>query len=244
MKPEKMTDEDLEHELSQALSASRAAKVRAHIAALTAERDEALGKATGAEIERLKRNTREAQQYASEAVEERNAAESALAAIRQRAGDADAVWSAFVRGRVPSLSDMDGALSVIRYVVGEDGAGPGRSHEWDGSPVEAAEPTTAEAFATVRAELLHQQYPENGPTMAALSLLERRMGAMERAARLVLGCGGVAGFDKLRSALTGGPPVFTLEEVERALAVAKVGTSDAPRADPALVLRTLREMRR
>jgi hypothetical protein len=36
---EKMTDEDLEHELSQALSASRAAKVRAHIAALTAERN-------------------------------------------------------------------------------------------------------------------------------------------------------------------------------------------------------------
>jgi hypothetical protein len=34
---EKMTDEDLEHELSQALSASRAAKVRAHLAALTAE---------------------------------------------------------------------------------------------------------------------------------------------------------------------------------------------------------------
>jgi hypothetical protein len=54
--------------------------------------------------------------------------------------------------------------------------------------------------------------------MAALSLLERRMGAMGKAARDVLASGAwVPQFKALESSLTDAPAVFTLEEVEEAV---------------------------
>lgn len=100
---------------------------------------------------------------------------------------------------------------------------------------EMKEPTTETLFATVREELtgIEQQAHDLGlwklsertrDTLAAIALLERRMGATERAARpllkLVRGeCGpvGRAMADALDAAFTDAPPVFTPEEVVRAV---------------------------
>lgn len=91
------------------------------------------------------------------------------------------------------------------------------------------EPTTADAFATVR-EIVEEmsEVTEDRPAWKVLrkelALLERRMGAMERAARLVLETKGantreaIDAWTALRAALTGAPPVFTLEEVKGATA--------------------------
>ena len=77
------------------------------------------------------------------------------------------------------------------------------------------EPTTAELFSTARRPLgwmgddgndCHEAHAD---AEHALALLERRMGALIRAADLVLGSGGVGGLTELRAALTDAPPVFT-----------------------------------
>lgn len=108
------------------------------------------------------------------------------------------------------------------------------------------EPTTAEAFATVRQALESVGYGRGQGCFSALTLLERRMGAMARAARAVL-----AEFDDarlsdlfgpeaaairgLRAALTDALPVFMLEEVEEAMRRAVL-----PPSKHALVLKCLR----
>jgi hypothetical protein len=78
------------------------------------------------------------------------------------------------------------------------------------------EPTTAEAFATVRAEL-----PVGSLGWNALSMLERRMGEQAVAMREALGACEAGELRKmretLRSALTDAPEVYTREDVERVL---------------------------
>jgi hypothetical protein len=89
---------------------------------------------------------------------------------------------------------------------------------------------TAEAFATLREAMNHGPLCAyvvsggwcdcgSGPLLNALALLERRMGAMGRAGRMLLASDtliGLAGAkDAMRDALTDAPAVFTLEEVER-----------------------------
>lgn len=284
---EKMTDvefEALKRSIHARLASEPERRLLAHIAALTAERDdwkqahdtrkanhETLGKlfreacderdalrervqALEAEIERLKHNTREAQQYASEAVEERNAAESHLAAIRQRMMGPGAllrlkdrlvdVWLRTPEAPVDAMM-FAVAQEAARYVVGEDAVGAEQETEpspaqqdWDGQhphdAPEAPEPTTAEAFATVREGILDTESAAH-PALAALSLLKRRMGAQEAAIRKA-----VKHFKDeypedavhralpaLESALTDAPPVFTLEEVETAVhAVLGKGSRD------------------
>jgi hypothetical protein len=93
--------------------------------------------------------------------------------------------------------------------------------------VPCSEPTTAEAFATVRTLVTGVPRGQEVSSVEGeriLSLLERRMGAMAWAMREVLmypdhrtTAGGVAR-KHLRSALTDAPIVFTLEEVEKVLA--------------------------
>jgi hypothetical protein len=123
-----------------------------------------------------------------------------------------------------------------------------------------SEPSTAEAFATVREQLSahapcspfssHQRSVAAG--LDALSLLERRMGAQQRALRQgisaldsLLGDSdlpddirpGVLAMQAMRAALTSSPPVFTIEEVEKAVNYAI--EIDAPTRRG--VLRTLRD---
>jgi hypothetical protein len=90
------------------------------------------------------------------------------------------------------------------------------------------EPSTAEAFATVRREMAAEMAEPNACQHAldALSLLERRMGAMARAARAALpfvdtSRRRVSIRDDLAVALTAAPPVFTMEEVGRVLSEAR-----------------------
>jgi prefoldin subunit 5 len=176
-------------------------------------------------------------------------ANATLAAIRQRAGDKDALvkvgevcaimgspraeWDDAIHEDVRQRGDVgtvrDVALGVVQYLLGEDAAGarhdalvlPG------GVVLEVppgfglnSEPTTAEAFATVRDSIgLHEHDDVGQKTEArsALSLLERRMGAMGRAAEKVLkrmGGLNMPCLNDLRAALADAPPVFTLEEVE------------------------------
>lgn len=129
----------------------------------------------------------------------------------------DCSTSAETARTVPVLPVDDVADREMTALVAEQPKSPARG------PIGA--PTTVEAFATVRSEVearareLRGIEPYGGRAQRAASslfLLERRMGAMVRAARLVLGCGGAAGFDELRAALTDAPPVFTLEEVDDA----------------------------
>jgi hypothetical protein len=127
---------------------------------------------------------------------------SRLAAIRQRAWDEDGLGLAYAK----SYSDRgDGAhrgglCGVARYILGKDApvqvakAEPPEStpaqQDWDGqhphdAPEEddpAKEPSTAGAFETVREGLRRQSSRVDVvEDEGALSLLERRMGAMERA---------------------------------------------------------------
>lgn len=216
-----------------------------------------------AEIERLKRNTREAQQYASEAVEERIAAESHLAAIRQRAGDVDTLakvgetcaimgsldtgWDEAVHADVVERGDVqmlrDVSHGVARYVLGEDEAGRRQAATTARHPEGTVcmsptcaqcatrhDPTTAEAFATVRAVLSGWSRVVGANSivldnyLSTLSLLERRMGASDKALRAILAwdddgrqSGMTAIVTLARQALTNAPPVFTLEDVRAAM---------------------------
>lgn len=108
------------------------------------------------------------------------------------------------------------------------------------------EPTTAEAFANTRAGLERLAYLTNdsGP-LADLTLLKRRLGAVARALTTALRVAEIgdtmsAGqIQALRLALTDAPPVFTLEEVEGAMA------ADGHNAeDIANVVRCLATLRR
>jgi hypothetical protein len=114
----------------------------------------------------------------------------------------------------------------------------------------AAEPTTAEAFVTVRKHLYQDDYEDGGETLTMIALLERRMGAMvpllrffrQRTAEaldtdvvghVVLfrkGAWEARGYPPpiltvahVRAALTDAPPVFTQEEVEKALVATGIG---------------------
>lgn len=88
----------------------------------------------------------------------------------------------------------------------------------------AAEPTTSDAFATVR-EYIHGDrtqidHEDVERASRVLSLLERHMGAQNRALREVLKLhhrmpGDV--IKQIQAALDDAPPVFTLEEVEAAM---------------------------
>jgi DNA repair exonuclease SbcCD ATPase subunit len=174
-------------------------------------------------------------------------AKSHLSAIRQRVGDEaglkTAAWSAYDAGE--SATTMDMVRSVARYILG--GAAPaeplaqppqtddlGAIEQWrENQEAEArAEPTMAEAFATLEKGM--QEWGralENDPverkahaaSRAALSLLERRMGAMARALqRLEMFLTGptrhdLPSLDEVRTALTDAPAVFTLDEVEEAV---------------------------
>ena len=103
---------------------------------------------------------------------------------------------------------------------GSDEHPPQHTQDCDMRPAPpAAEPTTAEAFSTVRTYCA--KWGDGDKPLTALSLLERRMGAMEAAARALIagakeGCIIVADVNALESALTDALPVFTLEEVESA----------------------------
>lgn len=86
------------------------------------------------------------------------------------------------------------------------------------------EPTTAEAFATVREALsLAFSCASGTDAKTALALLERRMGAQERAIRDALAHGCIRDVAScvycaaLSSALTDAPPAFSLEEVRQAV---------------------------
>lgn len=286
MKPEKMTDErlrELLYNIRHTWSAKASEEIGDHIAALTAERDEARSDAEAqaslveswsdalgleqtdgydkAEAVREERDalrervraletdaeaaqaTLEDEQAAhAETLERMRVAESRLAAIRQRAGDIQAMDDALSGG---------GIVGVSRYVLGEDATGAETKQEHAHSYMAgrnascpAPEPTTAEAFATVRKWI--DVYAASGlrvdGVLPTISLLERRMGAMAvylkrnepcRCGHSVTrhtgvisetettGCvatadGGVCQCMAFESALTDAPPVFTLEDVRSA----------------------------
>lgn len=204
-----------------------------------------------------------------------DAAESRLAAIRQRAANSAAMADIYEEH---DGSIEESCLAVARYITGEDAQPPqtddlsaveqwrenveakaekcrcgepqsrhdatGYRMAWDGGPnwsvicdgFTPAEPTTAEAFATVRMtdERLRnicEQEPgldadDAEEVLAELkrardneTLLERRMGAQRRALEETLKLhhrmpGDIVA--QIQVALTDAPPVFTLEEVERA----------------------------
>jgi hypothetical protein len=126
---------------------------------------------------------------------------------------------------VPDQLHLNGACTCAgEGRCGGDGTEPS---------VPPVEPSTAEAFATLRglmgAGVLSEGEQDRGK--AALSLLERRMGALGRALRLIephlphLDDAGPSRFSAhaqaagaVRAALTDVPPVYTLEEVEDATA--------------------------
>jgi hypothetical protein len=159
---------------------------------------------------------------------------SRLSGILQRAGEKDTLWRLFNA----EVSITKGLRAAVRYVVGDGATGaapsdptgctcgaddepegsPDKSHTRACAPRRPSEPapTTAEAFATVLKGL--GPFPAHGERDAAahaLSLLERRMGAMGKAlrgCRTHLKCTTGCACD-VCSALTDAPPVFTLEEV-------------------------------
>lgn len=280
MKPEKMTDEALANanQIADWLNSegkSTCHKLLAHIAALTAERDDykrsnesvlahndtlrervqqitaerdAVGRLAverGAELDALRERVQALEKLRDDYHVLMNSrgdwqaraehAESRLAAIRQRAGDTKALVEAHQSGM--------GCASVARYILGEDASASPQTDDLsaieqyreNGEAAARVEPSTAEAFATVRSsmEACGSVHDVSG---RALSLLERRMGAMELAARdavAVLHSIGQTKADapltgdqcaemtrvkaRLHYALTDAPPVFTLEEVQTAL---------------------------
>jgi hypothetical protein len=242
VKPEKMSAEDVAAlDLKQAAGSfwheGEQRRLLAHIAALEAERDEweEMHAQTAGERDSLREFLQEA--------------ESRLAAIRQRAGDM------LIPGRAALIAGVTAgaAQDVARYILGDDAPAPvsepGGVQQEAGTPCEGhdigefcgacgntgvdmrathSEPTTAEAFATVRKVL--GRYPEcqqdevdDDNAQDALSLLERRIGTMGRAAHEVVrvaltGPGTIEpdvfkAVQRLELALTDAPPVFTLEEV-------------------------------
>jgi hypothetical protein len=196
--------------------------------------------------ERLKRGL--AEQAVTRSLQTAKTAESRLSDILQRqlAGEDAMVERARTRFRQARNEGLglDAALmattiDTARYVVGEDGAGAKQDEEpspaqqdWDGqhphdAPEDAA-PTTPEAFAMLQ-RLANEHIDDEARCLfrGNRSLLERRMGAMDGAARRVvevfdaaehsgLGAAESNALDALETALTDAPPVFTLEEVEKA----------------------------
>jgi hypothetical protein len=192
-----------------------------------------------------------ARDRAKEAVEQRHRqvldAESRLAAIRQRAGAL--VRDAGRPDALPETTNEHGERMVrvqwalveaLRDVLGDD-APPSEMDGLRGEmaericehdvvpcttchPPASPEPTTAEACATVRAwveDKTHRAPESWRAATEALSLLERRMGAIVDAARELLETTGDPRYEpdvfvQLRAALTDAPPVFTLEEVRNA----------------------------
>ena len=172
---------------------------------------------------------------------EARAAESRLAAIRQRAGDREALgratWEAIRRDNpkrpeYPDWEDKSEPLReearrrgewVARYILGDD-APPSEMAGLEGEMSEKPEPTTAEAFAFCRTVLAKERGSStpNPHALAMIALLERRMGAqqapIQAAPHGLARCAtyGVCECWKA-SALADAPPVFTLEEVEKAL---------------------------
>jgi hypothetical protein len=186
--------------------------LRERVKALEADRDRAL-----AEVLDLKSLVRTWQEQANKAMDRADSVESRLSAIRQRAGQV--------------IAQNRDAENEVRYIVGEYGAGAETPapycDEHGASNGECAtshpEPTTAEAFATVRT--LVTGVPRGAEVSSVegerlLSLLERRMGAMARELGLVASDLYHERFATAESrvkdliALTDAPPGFTLEEVE------------------------------
>jgi hypothetical protein len=269
VKPEKMSSEDLDFELSQALSASRAEKVRAHIAAVEAERDalarfkayvhermDAAGVATHPDGEHSKAGCRIGDRFDA-LLAERDALRALVCPTPSTVQGPHKLGTnsasvVFAPGACEGPPCEREARTVGQHRIGcPAGSLVGHivvpeSFERDTSPTRAdsealcckgpdgpGEPTTAEAFATVREEVDALTSAANMPetfrkVVGLLSLLERRMGAMGRALALVReahyppsddhdtsGCRCVQ--CTVRDALTDAPPVFTREEVERAV---------------------------
>jgi hypothetical protein len=168
-------------------------------------------------------------------------AEASLAAIRQRAEAWDGLLEAWYRAKDPDNAS-EGIRLVVRYLLGEDAMGAAQEPATEQGPecatcqergdferlcckgpqasVSALEPTTAEAFATI--QRLADEHVDDDEARCLIrgnrALLERRMGAMERAIHLALDedrCSDSVD-EALSEALTDAPPVFTLEEVEQA----------------------------
>lgn len=126
--------------------------------------------------------------------ERTNTAERRLAAIRQRQGE--------VRDSIAELDEhcQSTVLEVLNTVVGEDATGAVERWKQEASatvgscarelgmpPPASPEPSTAEAFATLRRLLqLHPDRPLRHASYAALSLLKLRMGAQDAALRLAI----------------------------------------------------------
>lgn len=197
------------------------------------------------------------------------AAESRLAAIRQRAGDE--------RRMAESLAPEKMSL-VQRAIDRILGGVPERGDEQQAeAPTHAGrefilalganilEPTTAEAFDTQRLWLNALPPQSRADAKANLSLLERRMGAMGRAAQLAVSAldallgdsdlpsddrPGVLAMQALRAALTDAPDVYTREEVDGVLRVVAHQGSAARMDEPLMqgmrisVMERLTAMRR
>lgn len=291
---EKMTDEALHrmkarHE-SRLMSADEA-KMWAHIAALTSERDLAMTQRDAKEGDVLRwersaadmRNERDALRERVKALEAHDretrrantwreradAAESRLAAMRQRAEDADMLeekaQAAYSECGMGAVVMRRVSLAVARHILGDDASAPSEMSGLEGemadtSDMERADykappardaletptppaPTTSEAFAATCRPLAVVAHGGGISTddahraLAALSLLERRMGAQEAAIRRLIRDAERQDsmpettnehgermvrvqwvlVESLRAALTDAPPVFTLEEIREAL---------------------------
>lgn len=264
-------------------------KLRAHIAAVTAERD-ALQRqrdnATGhyddlrERVQTLEEQVADPHPLSWEAARQRvHAAESRLAAIRATARTLQSMSLSAVMADEWSKQ----ASALIREMAGDAGrpaAPPEAYHPSKGLDAGVfdetqqadttgccyllvggckahrrpapSDPTTPEAFAALKAR--RHWWAENGAgtpagnearqDIADLSLLERRIGAMERAARLVPGCGGAAGFEELRFALTDAPAVFTLKEVQEAVVAVLNGKHGYEQSPSALIRQVLVSLRR
>lgn len=273
---EKMTDEELEQALESMLKGFMQArrKVRAHIAALTAERD-ALKAEMADECKahmRLQEDARAIRERVQALEAERDTArdagirqhkarleaESRLAAIRTTARTLQSMSLSTVMGGEWNRQ----ASALIREMAGDDarpsappeafahekGVDAGVFDDDDRSPTPPAVvaaaggvglpqlPTTPEAFATVRerfaalrgaSHVMHELGVESDGSVesgvakaeAALTLLERRMGAMDAAIRAFIsehpctpdGCQYCKG---LHATLTDAPAVLTLEQAK------------------------------
>lgn len=106
-----------------------------------------------------------------------------------------------------------------------DGLEDYRENEQAAAHVVPAEPSTAEAFATVRNNLKEQKtgFSEDGETLTLLALLERRVGVMVRAIQAVLATQGrntreaITAWNDLRAALTDATEMYTRGDVRRAV---------------------------
>ena len=264
---EKMTDETvriltLRHTMNQAWTHEEQESVLAHIAALTAERDEALGAVVSeadallGRVQALEADLEDKRALANKWMRSAQGLHGSLAATRQRAGDA--------RRMAETLppEKMGLVQRAIDRIVGDDAPGPmtdeearrlckavgidtaaglakcmemvraaQRPNASDLSPQAetGVEPTTAEAFATVRD--MSKEHVDDDEARCLiqgnLSLLERRMGALAGALAYMAevveevrdGKRALTDLVTLPAhvALTDAPPVFTLAEVEAAM---------------------------